>query len=281
MFKKIETWDNIAYTIYNFFAMLKYILIDNFKYRKVLRNNKHLKNIHKGERCFIVLNGPSINKLDLTKLKNEYTFCSNYFYMSEHIDSINPNYYCICDSATFSDDRIEKVHDIFNKCGSATFILNKNAIEKLSQEEKKKSFFVYGMHMPSLFKIRNNLAGISSSFTNVSMFCILCASYMGFENIYVLGNDFAPGAGLTHCYGNLELEKETNEVYRIKNRVNLCTFYWSYYLAQAQSFYTEKFTKKYGVKIYNVNPESYVRAYDFADYDSLFKTDDKKIGDNK
>lgn len=58
--------------------------------------------------------------------------------------------------------------------------------------------------------------------------------------------------------------------------MNLCTFYWSYYLAHAQSFYTKKFAQKQHINIFNINPESYVKAYDFADYDSLFKTDDIK-----
>jgi hypothetical protein len=32
------------------------------------------KDIHRGKRCFIIGNGPSLNQLDLTLLKNEYTF---------------------------------------------------------------------------------------------------------------------------------------------------------------------------------------------------------------
>ncbi len=270
MFKLIEKWDNIAWLLYNFFAMLKYVLIDQFKYRKLLKKNKELKDIHKGERCFIVLNGPSIKSMDLSKLKNEKTICSNYFYLSDYYDVIKPDYYCICDSGTFNDDRIHQVHDLMKLDGNVKYIFNRKALPKLSAEEKEKTYFVYGMHMPTLFKVRENLSGMSSSFINVGMFCMLCAMYMGFKDIYVLGNDFAPGAGLTHCYGNIDVEKEVNKVYQENNRVNLCTFYWCYYLAHLQNFYIAKAAKKKGVNIYNVNKDSYVRAFEFADYDKLF-----------
>lgn len=271
MFRLIEIWDVLAYVIYDFFAVIKFVLVDWFKYRKILKKNKELKNKHAGGRCFIVLNGPSIKDYDLKKISDEITICSNYFYLSEYFDVIKPDYYCICDSDTFIDDRIQRVHELLSKEGNMKYIFNKRALNKLSEEEKKKCYFVYGMHMPHLFKVRDNLSGISSSFTNVSMFCILCAMYMGFKDIYILGNDFAPGAGLTHCYGNVDVEREVNEVYRKKNRVNLCTFYWSYYLAHIQSFYLEKHARKKGVNIFNLNKESYVRAYDFKEYDEVIK----------
>ena len=40
-----------------------------------------LKDIHKGERCFIIGNGPSLNQTDLTRLKNERSMGMNRIYM--------------------------------------------------------------------------------------------------------------------------------------------------------------------------------------------------------
>jgi hypothetical protein len=40
-----------------------------------------LKDIHKGERCFIIGNGPSLKQTDLGRLKNEYTFGLNRIYL--------------------------------------------------------------------------------------------------------------------------------------------------------------------------------------------------------
>lgn len=41
-----------------------------------------LKDKHKGERCFIIGNGPSLRKTDVSKLKNEYTFGMNRIYLA-------------------------------------------------------------------------------------------------------------------------------------------------------------------------------------------------------
>ena len=41
-----------------------------------------LKNEYKGERCFIIGNGPSLRKTDVSKLKNEYTFGMNRIYLA-------------------------------------------------------------------------------------------------------------------------------------------------------------------------------------------------------
>jgi hypothetical protein len=40
-----------------------------------------MKDIHRGERCFIIGNGPSLKNTDLSKLKNEYTFGMNRIYL--------------------------------------------------------------------------------------------------------------------------------------------------------------------------------------------------------
>ena len=40
-------------------------------YRNLLQNNKKLKNKHKGQRCFVLCNGPSVAGQDLSPLKNE------------------------------------------------------------------------------------------------------------------------------------------------------------------------------------------------------------------
>jgi len=43
---------------------------------------KKLKDIHKGERCFLIGNGPSLKKTDLSKLRGEYTIGVNRFFLA-------------------------------------------------------------------------------------------------------------------------------------------------------------------------------------------------------
>ena len=49
--------------------------------RASIRKLALLKDIHRGQRCFIIGNGPSLKQTDLACLKSEYTFGMNRFYM--------------------------------------------------------------------------------------------------------------------------------------------------------------------------------------------------------
>ena len=50
--------------------------------RQSIRYLASLKNVHKGKRCFIIGNGPSLKQTDLTRLKGEFTFGMNRFYLA-------------------------------------------------------------------------------------------------------------------------------------------------------------------------------------------------------
>lgn len=62
-----------------------------------------LKDIHKGERCFILGNGPSLNKTDLSKLAGETVFgCNAVFLLFDRI-AWRPQYYTCVDSQVLPD----------------------------------------------------------------------------------------------------------------------------------------------------------------------------------
>lgn len=50
--------------------------------RASIRRLDALKDIHKGKRCFIIGNGPSLRQTDLQKLRGEYTFGMNRVYLA-------------------------------------------------------------------------------------------------------------------------------------------------------------------------------------------------------
>ena len=49
--------------------------------RESIRNLKRFKDIHTGERCFIIGNGPSLKQTNLSYLRDEYTFGMNRIYL--------------------------------------------------------------------------------------------------------------------------------------------------------------------------------------------------------
>ena len=50
--------------------------------RESIKRLTDLKDIHKGRRAFIIGNGPSLKQTDLSKLRDEITFCINRFYLA-------------------------------------------------------------------------------------------------------------------------------------------------------------------------------------------------------
>jgi hypothetical protein len=50
--------------------------------RESVRRLAALKDIHRGQRCFIIGNGPSLKRTDLSLLKDEFTFGMNRFYLA-------------------------------------------------------------------------------------------------------------------------------------------------------------------------------------------------------
>jgi hypothetical protein len=51
------------------------------RYRASMRRLRSVRDKHVGERCFIIGNGPSLKKTDLSKLKDEWTFGMNRIYL--------------------------------------------------------------------------------------------------------------------------------------------------------------------------------------------------------
>lgn len=148
---------------------------------------KSLKNKHVGQRCFIIGNGPSLNLLDLTKLKTEFTFGVNAIYLNRDKMQFDPTYYVVEDNLVAEDrkDEINKYkgpkHKFFGNflryCiepDEETIFLN---LLRNYADENYKPFF-------SENALRS--LGVGGSVTYV---CLQLAFYMGFEEVYMIGFD--------------------------------------------------------------------------------------------
>lgn len=61
---------------------------------EVVMRNKVFNNIHKGKRCFVIANGPSLKNQDLSFLKNEITIATNTIWKHPEMKHWRPTYYC-------------------------------------------------------------------------------------------------------------------------------------------------------------------------------------------
>lgn len=262
--KIVEKWNGILFSIYNFFVFIVYL----FKYpqlKRVVKRNKKLRDTHIGERCFLVLNGPSIRDKDLSFLANEQVFCTNFMYKSDFVKTILPNYYCWMDSKTpISSEWPSIVKEIQKKSPGIKMIVNGKA-RRSGKKYEDGIFYTYNKYKATNIGVPGKLDGISTGFFNVAFYAINVAIYMGFKDIYVLGMDFEPGG--FHLFDDLSVkDRFAKEEYE---KEIVCGDHWEYSQAQYESFYIAKYAKKKGVRIINLNQNSYVRAFEFGDFDEM------------
>ncbi len=214
---------------------LQYTL--NKKTRNKLKRNKNLENIHKGERCFIIGNGPSLKHYDLQKLNSEIVFTVNFMMRSEFFEALKPNYHVLADPNIFkldskNEDDLKKVH-LFEKAKDINpdikfFIPYK--WQSFAQLFNDLDFYYFYNNQIFTPRIKHSyvLHRNTPIFQNVIIYAINIALYMGFEKIYLLGVDMTGFLEFFeynkvnnqwgHIYNISEDEVNKHKKHRIKNK---------------------------------------------------------------
>ena len=192
------------------FDKLQYLkAYKNFlQYKNLVTNNIELKDKHKGKRCFILGSGPSIKQEDLKPLKNEIVFALNNFYVHADFKTIMsgevPKYYM---TAPIHKPQTEKEwKDWFEDMEkfvpqSTTMLLGLNSykenikyiFDKYSVFQKHNiNWYFAGVNINDFYQFNIKDIDVSNmiwSANTVSIYAIIMAIYMGFDEIYLLGMD--------------------------------------------------------------------------------------------
>lgn len=161
------------------------------------------KDIHKGQRCFVIGNGPSLTPEDLNLIKNEICFGSNRIYDIYEYTEWGPTYYAIQDFNVLQEISLE-VEERETRSNHRFIAGNRSTyICKEMMEDQKNSFFYLGSCLSEKRKIQftEDMQRTVASGRTVTYMMIQMAYYMGFKEIYLLGVD--------HSYGQY-LDKEGN-----------------------------------------------------------------------
>jgi len=144
-----------------------------------------LKNKYKGQRAFLIGNGPSLNKLPLYLLRNEYAIGFNRVYLLKERLNWLPGFYTTIDDRVLLDSIDEIKENLPNF--KSVFLpdlhpYNINFRRKFTESEK-----LYWLYLDKL-EFSNNLpyAGINKSVANVGLQIL---AYFGFSPIYIIGVD--------------------------------------------------------------------------------------------
>lgn len=152
---------------------------------------KKYKDIHKGERCFIIATGPSLTIEDVKLLKDEYTFSMNAFVKIIEEIGWAPTYYGIQDCFVY--EKLEK--DILGARLNDVFI--GNSINKKTPKPKNSIEYPlaycgreYGFDRKEYrTKFSDDIFSIVYDGYSITYSLIQIAAYMGFKEIYLLGCD--------------------------------------------------------------------------------------------
>jgi hypothetical protein len=171
-----------------------------FKGKDYTKHIKPFHNKHKGERCFILGSGPSLNKTDLSKIKGEYVFGCNKIYKLKNIDF---SYYVVSDVFVW-----EKRTDVFLNMSIPLFLAGSAArdfIQKEGKYQKNTKNTILPLQDVGRMKEKGKIAtditnGIYWAET-VIIEAIQIAYYMGFKEVCLLGCD-CDYSGIHHFDGS-------------------------------------------------------------------------------
>ena len=184
------------------------------EYGPLLKRNEEFRNRHKGRRCFVIGNGPSLKKQDLSLLADEITLVTNSFYVHPIVgDTWQPTYYFLSDPQYF-DGSVDLTADyaaMTSQIKSAPFFVPSYAHKFLSQSKAlpaERTYYVAAgavrlEHTDELPDFTTVTPGMQS----VVQLAIMAGMFMGCSQIYLMGLDhdwLSHGGEELHFYSEHE-----------------------------------------------------------------------------
>lgn len=160
------------------------------------------KSIHAGQRCFVMGNGPSLNKMNLQRLKGEMVFaCNGAFLLFDRI-SWRPQYYTCVDTRVIRDrakDIVQMLDAYPDIVGFFPSVIHLH--DGSGMEFDCRSIISPGSNRYYFHEIQNSLQGpVELTFSldvsryvvqpyTVAITMLQIAAHMGFSEIYLIGCD--------------------------------------------------------------------------------------------
>ena len=146
-----------------------------------------LRDTHRGERVFILGNGPSLNDLDLTLLKDEYTFAVNGIFLNRDKMGFDPTYYVVEDTFV-AEDRAERI----NRYHGPKHQFFGNYLDYCIDDKPENVWLNVRLDYrdyPNFPHFSTNAAREVWVGGSVTYICLQLAYWMGFSEVYMIGFD--------------------------------------------------------------------------------------------
>jgi hypothetical protein len=242
-----------------------------------LKKNFELRNIHRGERCFIIGNGPSLNQLDLTHLYNEIKICVNSFHYHPDIKKLSPDYWVLADP-NFWKHKEKNLLPILNSIESNQ-IHTKLFLPIQGKFSCNNTYFLNLHYYKYNYNSNHDLSKIDFCKEippfgeNVLVVSLMLALYLGCNPIYFIGAD--------HSWWGLKKEENTSinvpHFYDSRSTSNSNQYSVEHYqttiFAQKYQYLRLKqYAQKNGFTIFNATEGGKLELFDRVKFEELFQT---------
>ena len=238
----------------------------------VLARNAKFENMYAGRRCFVIGNGPSLNKQDLAPLSNEITIVMNWFNKHPIIEQWKPTFYCMAEPRNNLD--CSKLPDFLEKLDAQAYFYRIEYKQIFDEHRYVDSEKVYYAKMRPIPVHECPPARHSIDLTQTIPGCrttahmaLILAVYLGCSPIYLIGLDhdwLASYPVMSHFDGGGtgDLSKRS---YKSMVRGTLRT--WETYE------WIETMADRQGVVIYNATAGGLLDVFPRVAYEDLFRRD--------
>jgi Protein of unknown function DUF115 len=224
-------------------------------------------------RCFIIGNGPSLNRTDLTKLRDEVTFGVNGLFLKFEEMGFTPTFYVVEDHLV-AEDRAQEINAIKGPLKLFPF----NLAYCLDDGPDTLFFNHRPRPSPAGFEFSTDASRITYTGCTVTFTCMQLAFYLGFPEIYLVGVDASyeiPKTVERHDrYGVAVLDMQADD----PNHFHPDYFGKGYRWHDPQvdkmvAAFEEarRVTEARGVRIRNATIGGKLEVFERVDYESLFR----------
>lgn len=232
--------------------------------KKLIRKNVLLKEMKRSDKCYIVGLGPSLKKIDLTKLDGDI-IVTNRFYKVSDADKIAPIAYVLCDNSYFEDDSVEDFKNAVMQFPETAFVLNgqySRYVRNLFPSRKNLFYFYLWGGFISGIKSRLDCTRVLPMASNVVCAALYLGLYMGYKEINLLGCDFNSFAAQkkSHAYKDEDDERLWS----------MSTELFQYAFAADSHVQLNIYANRHRQKIFNATEGSLIDAYERKDSSMFF-----------
>lgn len=252
----------------------------------ILSRNRSLKDIHKGERCFILGNAPTIRDIDLKLLKDEHVFVMSTFYNHEDLPVLNKAIFSsvhLCGGSGYDDNlKWMKAIDQGTKSVGRFFfdLQQKQMIEENGLFHDKEVYYLITANIKRSF----DLSKATRSYPTNVIQALEIALYMGFSEIYLHSVNLNAICTMGRYDYFFERDKmpykdpEVSDDGMCRDFLTQITAFHDVCLSFAM---VQEFANSHGVEIYYTNQESLLRFLTFKDFNELFPSSAQSRSDQR